>query len=88
MISSANSMALIHSMVAVVNIVSSHDLNIDVHCKSQPNRSKLALYKPLIHIYSCLHSKTIHFSYKSRSGVHGCHTCISVFIRRVGLGYR
>ena len=37
-------------MVAVVDIVSKRGLTIDVCCTSQPNNSRLALYKLLIHI--------------------------------------
>ena len=71
-------------MAAVVDIVSRHGLNTDVRHR---NQSKLALYK---HIYSCLkqlhmHNKTEHFSYK---GEYGVHTCIDVFKRRAGFGYR
>ena len=40
-------------MATVVNIISRCGLDIDVCCTNQPNKSnKLALYKPLIHIYS------------------------------------
>ena len=46
-----------NDMVAVVNIVSRHGLSIHACCTNQPNKSKLALYKPLIHIYSHLKHK-------------------------------
>ena len=41
-------------------------LSIDAHCTNQPNKSRLALYKPLIRKYSCLKqlyicNKTIRF---------------------------
>ena len=37
-----------------VDIVSGHmhGLNIDTHYRNKPNKSKLALYKPLIHFNS------------------------------------
>ena len=41
-------------MAAVVRIVSEYGFNIDAHHKNQPNKSKLALYKPLICFNSCL----------------------------------
>ena len=41
-------------MAAVVNIVSRRDLSIDAHHTNQPSRSKPALYKLLIDIYSHL----------------------------------
>ena len=37
-------------------------LTIKVHCRSQPNESKLALYKPLFHFYS--HLKQLYISNK------------------------
>ena len=36
-------------MAAVVDIVSEHDVSIHTHYGNQPNKSKLALYKPLLH---------------------------------------
>ena len=35
-------------MAAVVGIASMHGLKIDGHRRNQPNKSKLALYKPLL----------------------------------------
>ena len=57
------------------------------------NKSMLALYELLIHIYSrskclCVRNKMIYFSYKGGCVVHGLNTCIDVFERNVGLGYR
>ena len=78
-------------MAAVVNIVSRRDLSINACHTNQPNRNKLALYKLLIHIYSCfkklqIHNKAIHFSYKGGCGMHGRHTHVYVIKRIVGLG--
>ena len=75
-------------MAAVVNIISRQGPCIDECYTNQPNRNKLALCKPLIHIYSHLiqlyiHSyicnKIIHFSYKDVCGGHGCCMHIHVF---------
>ena len=68
-------------VVAVVSIVSTHGLSIDAHRGTQPNRCKLALYKPSIHFNSSL--KQLYttnnigerFSYISGFGV----TCIEWF---------
>ena len=38
-------------LVAVVSIISRCGLRIDVHCRNQCNKSKLALYKLLIHFH-------------------------------------
>ena len=43
-------------MAAVVNIISRCGLSIDAHHTNQRNKSKLALYKLLMHIYSHLNS--------------------------------
>ena len=67
-------------MVAIVSVV----------CRrNQPNKSKLALYKPLLDFYSQLYmsNKTECFSYKGGCGMCGC-TRIEVIKRRAGLGYR
>ena len=63
-------------MAAVVNIVCRCGLSIDASHTNQPNKNKLMLYKPLIHIYSHLKqlyisNKMIHFSYKGTVGVVG-----------------
>ena len=42
-------------MAALVGIASRYGLRIEVHGRNQPIKSKLALYKPLLHFYS--HSK-------------------------------
>ena len=36
-------------MAAIVGIISRHGLTIKAHHRNQPNKSKLALYKPLLH---------------------------------------
>ena len=45
-------------MAAFVNIISRHGLTIVTRHTNQPNKNKLALYKPLIHI--CSHLKQFH----------------------------
>ena len=40
-------------MAAIVGITSRRGLRIETH-RNQPNKSKLALYKPLLHFYSYL----------------------------------
>ena len=67
-------------MAAIVSIVSRRSLRIEVRCRNQPNKSKLALYKPLLCLYSHLKqpyisNKTKRFSYKGGCGVRG-HTRI------------
>ena len=37
-------------MTAAVDIISRGDIRINACCRSQPNKSKLALYKPLLYI--------------------------------------
>ena len=64
-------------MIAIVSIVSRRSLRIEAHRRNQPNKSKLALYKPLLRLYSHLKqpyiiNKTKRFSYKGGCGVHGC----------------
>ena len=39
-------------MATVVGIVNGHGLGIDMHHENKPNKSKLALYKVLIHCNS------------------------------------
>ena len=41
-------------MVAMVGIISRHDLTIEAHHINQPNKTKVALYKPLLHFYNHL----------------------------------
>ena len=70
-------------MEAIVDIISRRDLRIEAHRGNQPNKSKLALYKPLLHLYSHLKqlyisNKTERFSYKGGCGVCG-YTCIEAF---------
>ena len=79
-------------IVAIVGIISRRDLIIEAHCRNLLNKSKLALYKLLLHFYSHLKqlyisNKMEHFSYKCRCGIHRC-THIETFTRRAGLGYR
>ena len=79
-------------MAAIDGIVSRRGLRNKAHHRNQPNKSKLALYKPLLHFYSHLkqlyiNNRTEHFSYKGGYGVQG-HTYIEGIKRRADLGYR
>ena len=79
-------------MAAIVSIDSRHGLRIEALHRNQPNKSKLALYKPLLYFYSHLKqlyisNKKEHFSYKGGCGVLVC-THIEAFKRKVGLGCR
>ena len=63
-------------MTAIVGIVSRRGLRSEARRRNQPNKSKLALYKPLIRLYSHLKqlpisNKMKRFSYKGGCGVHG-----------------
>ena len=63
-------------------MVSRRGLIIEACHRNQPNKSKLALYKPLLHFYSHLKqlyisNKKERFSCKGVCGVCGC-TCIKV----------
>ena len=78
-------------MEAIVDIVSRRGLRIEARHRNQPNKSKLALYKPLLRLYSHLKqpyisNKAKRFSYKGGCGVHGCAR-IEAFQRRAGLVY-
>ena len=78
-------------MAAIFGIISRCGLRIEACRRNQPNKSKPALYKPLLCLYSHLKqpyisNKTKCFSYKGVCGV--CvRTCIEAFKRRAGLGY-
>ena len=79
-------------MADVVGIISRRGLRNKVHRRNQHNKSKLMLYKPLLHFYSHLKqlyksNKTERFGYKGGCGVHG-HTFIKAIKRRAGLGHR
>ena len=76
---------------AIVDIVSRRGLRIEAHRRNQSNKSKLALYKPLLRLYSHLKqpyksNKTKRFSYKGGCGVRGSAR-IEAFQRRAGLAY-
>ena len=64
-------------MAAIVGIVSRRrGLRIEARRRNQPNKSKLALYKPLLRLYSHLKqppisNKTKRFSYKGGCGGRG-----------------
>ena len=78
-------------MAAIVGIVSRRGLRIEARRRSQPNKSKPALYKPLLRLHSHLKqpyisNKTKPFSYKGGCGGRG-RTRIEAFKRRAGLGY-
>ena len=79
-------------VTAIVGIDSRHGLRIETHHRNQPNKSKLALYEPLLYFYSHLKQLYISkkmecFSYKGGCGVRGC-TCVEAIKRITGLGYR
>ena len=64
-------------MAPVVGIVSRHGLTIEMLCRNQPKKSKLALYNLLIHYIGYLKqfyisNKAECFSYSS-----GCDICVS-----------
>ena len=78
-------------MRAIVSIVSRHGLTIEARHSKQRNKNKLALYKPLLCLYSHLKQPYISnmtkcFSYKGGCGVHR-RMRIKEFKRRAGLGY-
>ena len=78
-------------MAALVDIVSRHGLRIGARRRNQPNKSKLALYKPLLCLYSHLKQPYISnntkcFSYKGGRGVCG-RARIEASQRRAGLAY-
>ena len=78
-------------MAAIVDIVSRRGLRIEARRRNQPNKSKLALHKPLLRLYSHLKqpyisNKTERFSYKGVRGVRG-RARIEAFQRRAGLAY-
>ena len=75
-------------MVAVVR----SSVGVALALMNQANKSKLALYKLLLHfnsqlkqLYIC--NKMEWLSYKSECCIHGC-TCVKAFEIRAGLGYR
>ena len=76
-------------MTVVVGIVSRCDLKTEVCHRNQLNKSKLALYTPLLSRLKQLYmnNKTEHFSYKGGCGVHGRCTQIKTLTLH-GLGYR
>ena len=75
-------------MAAIVGIDSGSGLRIEVRYRNQPNKSKLVLYKSLLHFYSQLYivsNKAKCFSYKGGCGMSG-RTHIEAFKIRAGLG--
>ena len=65
---------------AIVSIIGKGSLRNEASHRNQSNKSKLALYKPLLHFYNHLKelymsNKTEHFSYKGGCGIRG-RTCI------------
>ena len=78
-------------MAAIVDIVNRRGLRIGARRRNQPNNSKLALYKPLLCLYSHLKwpyisNKTKRLSYKGGLGVRG-RARIEAFQRRASLAY-
>ena len=79
-------------MTGIVDVVSRCGLAIEARCRKQPNKTKLTLYKPLLHFYNhvkqlYISNKKKHVSYKSGCDIHGC-ACIQMFKTIVGLSYR
>ena len=79
-------------MAGVVIIGGGGSLRIEMHHSKEPNKSKLLLYSRYFHfniLFKQLYTscKMERFSYKGGCSIHG-HTCIEVFERRAGLGYR
>ena len=75
-------------MAAIFDIISRRGLRIEARHRNQPNKSKLALYKPLLRLYSHLKqpyisNKTERFNYKGVCG----RARIEAFQRRAGLAY-
>ena len=61
-------------MAAIVSIISRCGLRNEAHHRNQPNKSELALYKPLLHFSSHLKqlymsNKTERFNYKDGCGM-------------------
>ena len=70
-------------MASIVGIVSRHGLRNEAHRRNQPSKSKLVLYRPLLHFHShvkqlYMSNKTKCFSYKSGHGMRG-HTHMEMF---------
>ena len=62
-------------VAAIVGIISRHGLRIEAHHRNQSSKSKLSLYKSILHFYShlkqsYLSNKTEHSSYKGGCGMH------------------
>ena len=80
-------------MAAIVGIVSRHSLTIKACFADQPNKSKLALCKPLLHLTSF---KTGVYTYVTRwsasvmkvNVTYVGRTCIKMFKRWTHLDYR
>ena len=77
-------------MAVVVSTVSRHGLTIEARHRNQPNKSKLVLYKLLLHFQNQLKqlytsNKIECFTYKGMCGIHG-RTEIETFKTRAGLG--
>ena len=78
-------------MTAIVGIISRRGLSIEARRRNQANKSKLALYKPLLCLYSHLKqpyisNRTKHFSYKGGPWYAWTYT-YRAFKIRAGLGY-
>ena len=68
-------------MAAIVGIISRHGLRIEASHRNQANKSKLALYKPLLCLYSRL--KQLYISNRTkRFGYKGGRACVDVHISR------
>ena len=67
-------------MAAIVDIVSRRGLRIGARHTNQLNKSKLALYKPLLRLYS--HLKQPYISNKTKSFSYKGVVCVGVHISR------
>ena len=65
-------------MADIVGIISRRGLRIEVYRRNQPNKSKLALYKPLLHLYS--HLKQLYISNKTNDLV--IKVCVGMYVSR------
>ena len=79
-------------MAGIIVIVIRRSLTFESDHRNQPNKSKLALNKPLLHFSSKLKQLYIStkmelFFHKGGCGIRGC-THIETFKRRAGLSYR
>ena len=52
-------------MTTVFSVANSHGFRTKTYCRNQPNKTRLALYKPLLSLLKVyVSNKTVHFSLK------------------------